>query len=168
MDTDALIKLTKAGGKEAIAQAVEIWIPPLVYREAVAHGKAAGYADASRIDTNVSAGRLRLAASSTPRRSPSLDLFVGGEREVVATFQKGDFFAVVSDDQRMLSRLKPLGIPFATPGTLLVLLVREARLAPGEARRLLDGLRPWISPDEYAICAMALEERHENKGYPTS
>ncbi|MBI3081412.1 MAG: OmpA family protein, partial [Gemmatimonadetes bacterium] len=40
--------------------------------------------DASRIDTNVSAGRLRLAAAATPRRSPSLDLFVGGEREVVA------------------------------------------------------------------------------------
>jgi len=53
MDSDCLVKLTKAGAKEAIVSAMEVHIPPLVKKETVDEAKERGYQDAFINEENI-------------------------------------------------------------------------------------------------------------------
>lgn len=165
MDSDALIKLTKAGAKEAVAAAMELWIPPTVQREAVEEGRRMGQRDALQIEANIATKRVHVVVLRKRIASPEVALFSGGEQEVVSAFRRGGFDAIVSDDQRVLSRLEGLQVPFLTPGAVLVMLALRRRIEARQATAFLEALRPWISPDEYALCSLALEEvtARENK-----
>lgn len=53
MDADCLVKLTKAGAKEAIVSAMEVHIPLLVKKETVDEAKKHGYQDAFIVEDNL-------------------------------------------------------------------------------------------------------------------
>ena len=53
MDSDCLVKLTKAGAKEAVMREMEVYIPHLVKKETVDEAKKRGYQDASIIEKRV-------------------------------------------------------------------------------------------------------------------
>lgn len=164
VDADALIKLIKAGAKEVVSRFAEVWIPPRVHREVVVQGKRGGHPDALQAEANVTARRIRIVARRRWALGPEAALLSGGEREVLAAFRGGTFDAVVSDDQRVLTRLEAFEIPFFTPGALLVLLARRGQLERRQVADLLERLRPWISAEEYAVCSMALEEGSKDEG----
>lgn len=160
MDTDAMIKVTKGSAKETVAKAFTLVLPPEVRRECVEQGKAAGHADAVRIEENLRRGLLsevrRKGSAQTEALIRDLRLS-GGEADVVRLYRAGGTDLVVSDDRRFLQFLEGLGIPYATPAALIVALVRRKRVPVGEGLALLDKMTGLISEDESLEARRALE-----------
>ncbi|HEY8552022.1 MAG TPA: hypothetical protein VIL40_01020 [Thermaerobacter sp.] len=168
VDTDALVKLTLAGAKEAVVRAFEVLIPEAVYREAVVEGKAHGYEDALVLERNVQARRIRVVDAGDEPFEAEDALPDGGEREVYRLFQRvgagGSLAFIVSDDQRLLRRLALLGIRAITPGAVLVLLAREGAARVADAVGWLEAMRRTISAAEYELCRSALAALKREEG----
>lgn len=161
MDTDALVKLTKGSAKEIVGSAFEVVLPPGVYEEAVERGKAGGHADAFRIEENVRQGLLVVRRPPSDTRTERLieELgLAGGEADLLRLLSGEEVEAAVSDDSRFLHILEGLGVRYATPSALLVLLRRTGALPGDETRAKLDALAPFISEEEYLEAQRALEE----------
>ncbi|MBN1670113.1 MAG: hypothetical protein JXR37_03725 [Kiritimatiellae bacterium] len=146
MDSDSLIKITKAGLKETVCEAWEVTIPRSVQHECVKAARARP--DAARIRKNIEATRLTVAPTSAARGK--------GEDAVLRLFETGAYDAVSSDDARFIRRLRALGIPFAVPGVMIARLREQKAISPGAANEALERLRPMISPEEYAAAALML------------
>ncbi len=152
MDSDALIKLTKTSVKDLIASNFELCIPLEVEKEAVNEGKLRGYPDALVIAENIGSGKLKVAETrrleTIERLINSLDL-LGGEADSIRLFKQGGYEAIASDDSRFIDLIEGLGIPYVTPGTLLIYLWKIKAVSKEETRRRLDKLREFISSEEY-------------------
>ena len=146
LDTDCLIKLTKAGLKERVCEEFEISIPMLVRVEAVDRGGRRP--DAERIRSNIRDDRLDV--HSDPGRLPR------GEEAAYALFQTGRYDAVGTDDRRFVRRLRADGVPYVTPCVLVVLLARRGTIDRGEANAALESLAPHVSEDEVAMARAVL------------
>lgn len=161
MDADCLIKLTKAGAKEAVLSAMEVCIPLAVKREAVDAGKASGYADASVIEENINKGKLRAIAQrkGTGHAARSIRAMVlhGGEKELLSLYDEGGYHKVASDDGRFLKKLDALSIPYMTAATCILHLYHAKRATKSVARDLLERLKPSISEEEYSVHTVFLE-----------
>lgn len=161
MDSDALIKITKASIKDMVVSMFEVHIPSKVKVESVDEGKAGGYADAVIIEDNVDKGMLKVAeaakTTATERIIAGIKL-VGGEADSVRLFKQGGYDAIASDDIRFVRLLEGLRIPYLTPAALIVFLVRRKRISISEGRRCLEELRPFISSEEYLTTLDALRE----------
>jgi hypothetical protein len=146
MDSDCLIKLTKAGLKERVCGCWAVTVPVAVRRETVE--AAAGRPDAERIRANIEVGRL--AVGSEPAH-------VGkGEGAVLRLYEAGGFDAIATDDARFIRRLRGLGVPYAVPAVIVVRLVLAGSLSAEEGTRSLAALRPHISAEEYAAAQLML------------
>ena len=162
MDTDAMIKLTKGSVKETVAKAFTLTLPPQVRQECVDQGKTGGYPDAFRIEENL---RRRVLTEARGKRSPRTEALIrdlrlsGGEADAVRLYRAGGGDLVVSDDRRFLQFLEGLGIPFATPTSLIVALFRRGDVAYEEGLTLLDKVAGLISEDEYREARQALEAK---------
>ena len=146
MDADCLIKLTKADLKERVCAVWRITIPELVRRETVE--RAPHLPDAVRIRENVDKRRIsvREAAGSQAQ----------GEDAALFLYQEGGFDVIASDDARFIRRLRGLGVPFAVPAVIAVLLCRDGELTVAQAREALEALRPHVSADQYAAAQLML------------
>jgi hypothetical protein len=78
MDSDVLIKLTKAGSKEFIIKLLEVSIPKRVQEETVIEPK--GYPDAKKIQKNIDSGRIRIVGPSNHNT---------GELEALSLYSSG-------------------------------------------------------------------------------
>ncbi|MFA5896958.1 MAG: hypothetical protein WC985_08680 [Thermoplasmata archaeon] len=161
MDTDALIKITKSSLKDLVASSFALVLPEAVRVECVDQGKEGGHPDALRIEENIREGRLSVLrarpGARSERRVRDLGL-TGGEADVLRLHGGGGVDAVVSDDRRFLQVLEALGIPFATPSSLLVALARRRRLPRAQALSYLEKLSPLISEEEYLEAKAAIVE----------
>jgi len=146
MDSDCLIKLTKAGLKEQVCDAWEICVPQAVRQETVDATPARP--DAERIRANMVAGRIAVATGAAPRGK--------GEDAVLRLYETGGFDAVATDDTRFIRRLRGLGVPYAVPGVMVVRLRLAGLLGQGDAQQAMDALRPHISAEEYAAAQLML------------
>ncbi len=149
VDSDALIKITKAGLKELIVNNLEVAIPRKVYEETVEIPKTKGFPDALEIEKNVSTGRISVKETSKGEK---------GEHEVVNLYQSGDYSAVVSDDRKFLKQLDRMGIPYLTPASIIVYLFYRKILTRDEAIAYIEGLRKYISDEEYLISIMEVKK----------
>lgn len=155
-----MVKLTKAGAKEHVAKAFTIILAPQVRQECIDQGKAAGEADAIRIEENLRRG---LVSAGRARRSTKTEALIrtlrlsGGESDVLRLFQAGDADLVVSDDRRFLRVVEGLDIPFTTPSALLVALVLRGSATRKEGLALLEKLAAFISDEEYLEARRAME-----------
>lgn len=147
MDSDCLIKLTKAGLKEPVCAAWSVTIPLVVRRETTE--QAPGLPDASAIRNNLTAGRLTVATGSP--EPPK------GEDAVLGLFQAGGFDVVATDDARFIRRLRVLNVPYAVPAVLVVGLHAAGALSTVKAGAALAALRPYISADEYAVAKLMMD-----------
>jgi len=152
MDSDVLIKLTKASVKELVASNFEIHIPPEVKKEAVNEGKTRGYPDALVIDENVNAGKLKVSKTTrletTEKLISNLNL-LGGEADSIRLFKQGNYEALASDDSRFIDLIDGLGIPYITLSVLLIYLWKIKAISTQETREFLDKIKEFISPEEY-------------------
>lgn len=149
MDADCLIKLTKADLKEQVCAVWSVTIPELVRREAVE--RAPHLPDAVRIRENVEQRQLavqKVAGAYADREDAALFLF-----------REGGFDVIASDDARFIRRLRGLGVPFAVPAVIAVLLCRDGVLTAVQGREALDALRPHVSADQYATARLLLPGR---------
>jgi len=158
MDSDCLIKLTKAGAKEAVAAAAVVCIPVLVRKETVDQSVAQGFQDAAAIRSNIDQGRLQVIAAGAAASRIAMPA-TKGETEVVAAFAGGNFDVIASDDRRFLRKLSAANIPFLTAATCILYAHKAGKLDHEEALALLAALRPYISGEEYSITKLYLE-RH--------
>lgn len=160
MDSDTLIKLTKAGAKEVVATATDVVVPPAVEREAVAEGKEGQFPDAFEIERNLRKGLIRVVgapkAEETETMVEELGLR-GGEADVFRLFRAGRCRGIASDDQKFLDLIAALNIPFATPSALIVYAWKKGRIDKRTCFRLLEKLRPTISEEEYQLAIIELK-----------
>jgi rRNA-processing protein FCF1 len=112
MDADCLIKLTKAGLKEAVCTYLSVVIPQVVKHEVIDLGK--NHPDSKVIKDNLTKGLLSMSGLKTQDSK--------GEESVLAVFQNGGFDAVCSDDKRFIRRLRAIDVPYVTPAVCIVLL----------------------------------------------
>ncbi|MBE8540207.1 hypothetical protein [Geoglobus acetivorans] len=70
MDSDALIKLTKAGLKELIVDNLEVVVPRRVYKE-TAEIPRGRFPDAEEIENNVKSGRILVRETERKGRESS-------------------------------------------------------------------------------------------------
>jgi hypothetical protein len=155
VDSDALIKITKAGLKESLTAHLDLRIVAAVRREVVQEGKKAGAADAVEVERNIVRGRLKVL--DPVAASPRSGLFSCGEAEVVAEYEAaGNYEAVISDDERFIKRALECGIEVLTPASALVLLVHRRKISAGAACARLSDLRPFISRAEFVLAGREL------------
>lgn len=167
MDADCLIKLTKAGIKEAVCAHLSVVIPQLVRHEVIDMG--GNHPDSKVIKNNLDKGLLSLSESDidTHEETSSTDLkgSIGskgaidskGEDAVLATFLNGGFAAICSDDKRFIRRLRALDVPYITPAVCIVILLKQERLTLPDAREKLGLLASFISSDEYHTVKWVLD-----------
>ncbi|MCL5236396.1 MAG: hypothetical protein M1353_00920 [Nitrospirae bacterium] len=156
MDSDCLVKLTKAGIKEAVVSAMEVYIPYLVKKETVDDVVNKNYQDAGIIKENI--GRNVLHVARHVKKGSIIVPAAKGEEEVVSLYLRGDFDAVASDDRKFLKKLDTAGIPYLTPAVCVVYLYKVMDIKKSEALAMIERLRPFISKDEYVISKFYMEE----------
>lgn len=162
VDSDALIKLTRAGIKELLVDTFKVHIPESVVRETVDEGKRLGCADAIIIEGNIAGKRIEVMRPEG-EGPPSLSLFSGGDREVVHCAVSKNFSTVVTDDAMLLEKLKALGISATVPAAMICAIGRKRRLSAKRVIGLLEALRPYISSDEYTTYLLIIEGRYPGK-----
>jgi rRNA-processing protein FCF1 len=148
MDTDCLIKLTKAGLKEVVCQNFTIFVPPAVKQEALETGDR--HPDADVIKKNILAGLINV-------RSDSKQAAKRGEDGIFEAFSAGSYETVCSDDRKFIRRMRVMGVPYVTPAVFIPLLVERAALTIEEAYERLDILSSFISDEEAHTVKLFLE-----------
>jgi rRNA-processing protein FCF1 len=143
MDSDCLIKLTKAGLKEMMATLCKIAIPPAVQSEVVEAGKKKQCHDAFVVEKNISDNKISIFGN--------MAMEVKGDDAVIELFDKSIHDAVGTDDTRLAKRLQNNGIPFLLPAVIILKLRESGKIEQAKALWMLDQLAPFISDDEYAM-----------------
>ena len=150
MDADCLIKLTKAGLKEFIAENVAVSIPETVRREVVDAGKIKGCADSFAVEQNIEAQIIDVIEAP-------LD-YTKGDHALVALFEEDKYDAIATDDAKLTRSLRAHGIPFILPGLIVHQLRKEGRISVITSHWALDQLAGFISEDEFSMVKLLLEK----------
>jgi hypothetical protein len=146
MDSDCLIKLTKAGIKELVCSEWDVSVPGLVRRETVL--AAPHLPDATRIRENIDLGLIHVDGRGKSKGK--------GEDATLQLYKKGGFQAIATDDARFIRQLRGLGLPYAVPAVIVVELHRRGSISKTRATEALDALADFISADEYAAARLML------------
>jgi hypothetical protein len=154
MDSDCLVKLTKAGAKAEVVSGMEVHIPPLVKAETVDEAKEKGYQDGIVIEMNIAKTRLHVVK---PKKKTAIPAAAKGEADAVSLFLDGSYDAIASDDRRFLKRLESANIPYLTPAACIVYLHSANRIEKVAASALLESLKPFISKEEYVTAKLRME-----------
>jgi predicted nucleic acid-binding protein len=160
MDTDAIVKLTKAGAKEVVAAEHILLLSPEVAREAIDQGKLGGHADAVLIEENVRIGRVSPKAGRNVARGEAIIRALrlsGGEAGALRLYLTARADAVVTDDRTFVRAIRSVQVPTVSSSGVLLDLVERKQLGPEEGLRLLAALRPMISPESYFAARAAME-----------
>ena len=152
MDADCLIKLTKAGLKEFICKHEEITIPVEVKIEVVDVGKEKGHPDAELVEKNITKGLVSLAKGITTGH-------LKGDAALIATFNKGRYGAIATDDAKLIRMLGSAGIPYILPALLVYSVYKRGLIDQRTGMNWLSRLSTFISEDEYTMTKLLMEER---------
>jgi len=150
MDADCLIKLTKSGLKELIAENAAISIPETVRCEVVDAGKIKGCADSLAVEQNIASQIIKVIVSPVD--------YAKGNHALAALFDKDTYDAVATDDAKLTRNLRAHGIPFVLPGLIIHQLKKEGRMSLAAALWALDQLTAFISEDEFIMTKLLLEK----------
>ena len=152
MDSDCLIKLTKAGLKEPICRYEKITIPMTVKREVVDVGRNKGYPDAEMIEMNIQNGLITLAKEGAARP-------LKGDQSLIETYKEGRYSGIATDDAKLTRILRAAHIPFILPALLIIAIFKKGETDRDTGLQWLDKLSPFISEDEYSLSRLLLEEK---------
>ncbi len=140
VDSDALIKLTKTGSKEAIVGLLEVSIPKKVYEETVTESK--GCPDANKIQENVNNGKIQVQGLLPHDK---------GEFEALKLYRSGGFELIVSDDRKFLNYLDRNGIPYLTSSSIIVYLLYKNKITKEDTIKYIENLKMYISKRQYLM-----------------
>ena len=145
LDSDALIKLNRAGVLVQVVGSFSCVIPMAVYEEVVTAGRAHRYPDADAIEAALANFEI-VPGNATFGAGLGLG---AGERAILDLLTRMQDAIVVSDDRRFLSVLSLEGAPFLTPADVLVVMNGTGVLSGPKARNGLELLRPLIRTSAY-------------------
>jgi len=151
MDADCLIKLTKAGLKELVANKNSIFIPAAVQKEVVESGKEKDCADAYVVEGNIDAGMISVVESDIQHAK--------GDDALIALFSKENYDAVATDDAKLTRLLRTKSISFILPGLVIYELFQRKLIRRKTALRALRQLAEFISEDEYSTVRLLMERK---------
>jgi hypothetical protein len=160
LDSDCLIKLTRAKAKEVVLRNIEAYIPPKVFEETVTIPKEEGYADAFIIEDNQRNGLLSIGDIKDDQDVEEMVKRFGlgyGEADVFRLFKKGSFDIISSDDRRFLNIMDALDVPYMTPSALILYLFYQKALNREEAKIYINNLKEMISEEEYYLAIREVE-----------
>jgi hypothetical protein len=160
MDSDCLIKLTRAKAKEVVLRNVEAYIPPKVFEETVTIPKEEGYPDAFIIEDNQKNGLLLIEDIKNDQRVEEMVKRLGlgyGEADVFRLFKSGCFDIISSDDRRFIKIIDALDVPYITPTALITYLFNKKILNSEEAKIYINNLKEMISEEEYYLALREVE-----------
>ncbi len=152
MDVDCLIKITKAGLKEALCQKDEVVIPFIVKLEVVDAGKAKGCADADAIEKNIQSGIISLIAEGSPRDRK-------GDQALIDAYKRERYDWVATDDTKLIRILRASAIPFILPALMIYSLYERQQIDQVMASDWLERLSAFISEEEYSMAVLLIEEK---------
>lgn len=152
LDSDALIKLTKAGCLGKILSTIDCFISREVYEETVISGMKRCYEDAFLIDGLVRGGKLTI--EETRNNEMAQNILKGsklgkGENSTLHLFFNKNASAIISDDRAFLSILYQNNIPFIIPTDLIVRLYELKIVTIEESVRALEMIKPYVSRHNY-------------------
>jgi len=152
LDSDALIKLTKAGCLGKILGTIDCFISNEVYEETVIDGMKRFYEDAFQIDRLVREGKLKI--EETRNNEMAQNILEGsklgkGENSTLHLFFNMNASAIISDDKAFLNILHQNNIPFIIPTDLIVRLYELKILTMAEFMKALDTIKPYVSKHNY-------------------
>jgi len=160
MDSDSLVKLTKAKAKEIVVENVEVYIPPRIFEETVTVPKKKGFPDAFLIEENVEKGLLTIGKLKDDIQLEEMINDLGieyGESDVFRLCKSGGFDVISSDDSRFLKIIDALDIPYLTPTALIVYLYNKKILTKNDAKYYINNLKEMISDEEYYLSIKEVE-----------
>ncbi len=150
MDADCLIKLTKAGLKELVANKDSVSIPEAVKREVVDAGKKKQCLDAFVVEKNIESKMI--AVIDLPMQVEK------GDQALIAIYREKDYDAVATDDTKLTRRLKALNIPYILPALVFYRLLKESKIDYKTALWALQQLSEFISEDEFGAVRLLMEK----------
>lgn len=160
MDSDCLIKLTRAKAKEVVLRNIEVYIPPKVFEETVTIPKEEGYPDAFIIDDNQKNGFLSIVDIKKDKGVEEMVKNLGlgyGEADVFRLFKMGGFDVISSDDKKFLKIIDAIDVPFMTPSALILYLFNRKILNKVETKTYINDLKKMISKEEYNLAMREVE-----------
>jgi hypothetical protein len=66
-------------------------------------------------------------------------------------------FAISSDDAKFLNILENLNIPYLTPASVIVFLLKKGAISTDESRKFLENLKEFISDEEFHLAMDEVE-----------
>lgn len=150
MDSDCLIKFTKAGLKDIVVNNDTISIPKTVQKEVVDSGKDKDLPDALIVERNINAKKITIARAYSN--------FSKGDDALIHLFQKETYDAVATDDAKLIRKLKMINIPFIVPALIIYELLQRKIINKEYAFLSLKNLAEYISEDEYSTVKLWMEK----------
>lgn len=147
-DSDALIKISKAGFLEKVAANFEVMITEEVYGETVTQGRKGFYEDADEIDDLVKDGKIAVIKVEVYKNKPRPQQSFGlGEASIFQAYKKGRL--IVTDDLSFSLYLKKEGIQSVSSAHMLLLCFKNKKISKNEAYIHLERLKPFIRKGIY-------------------
>lgn len=163
LDSDALIKLNRAGALHRVAQVYDCVIPVAVYKESVEDALEV-YPDAAEIRDIIN-NRIEVVKAEPFQGIAAPSAFGPGEIEILMLVTPttimpitGDEATVVTDDVRFLRYLAAFGVNFMVPSSVIVTMRQQNLLSHEETISILESLRPIISANEYLTAIRVLKQ----------
>jgi len=160
MDSDSLIKLTRAKVKEIVVENMDVYIPPKVLEETVTIPKKEGFPDAFLIEENLEKGLLFIEEINQDQHVEEMIISLGmgyGEADVFKLYKSGSFDIISSDDRKFLKIIDALDLPYLTPTALIVYLFNKEVLTKDDAMSYLNNLKEMVSDEEYYLAIKEVE-----------
>jgi rRNA-processing protein FCF1 len=149
MDSDCLIKFTKAGLKELIVKNYVVFIPSVVEFEVVETGKVRGHIDALIVKENIERKLIHVIATKGKH---------DGDSALIENFALSECQYIATDDKKLTRILKSRAIPYLLPAVMIYHLCQIKIITKAEAKKNLSRLKPYISPDELNAVNILLEK----------
>ncbi len=150
IDSDALIKISKADLLEIVVKNFDVFITEEVYDETVKVGKKGFYLDADKIESFIQNGNIKILKGKRYRKKkkPKLD-FGKGEISIYRAYDKN--ILIVSDDLSFTSYVKKENLKIISSAHLLFVLVEKVKLKKDKAYYYLEKLKPYIRKEVYEL-----------------
>lgn len=160
MDSDSLIKLTRARAKEIVVKNIDAYIPPKVFEETVTIAKKEGFPDAFLIEENLKKGLLVIEEINEDQHIEEMVTSLGmgyGEADVFRLYKSGNYDVISSDDRRFLKIIDALNLPYLTSTALIVYLFNKKVFTKSDALSHLYNLKEMVSDEEYYLAIKEVE-----------
>ena len=147
IDSDALIKISKAGFLGTLTENFDVLITKEIYEETVIEGKTGFYQDADKIESLVQNGKIKILKVRHKKNS-NLN-FGKGELSILNIHKKDSL--IITDDLRFTSYMQKENIKSVSSAHLLLTLVKKGKINKNKAYYYLEKLKPFIRKEVYKL-----------------